>query len=87
LASKIKKWWLLPFPAVIINAFVVGFVLYYVLGADMAGDFPFLIADSLYLTASASVFVGQAIACYGGGLALFWLLKSRKGIIKNPLEE
>ncbi len=86
LASKIKKWWLLPLPAVMINAFVVGFVLYYALGADMAGDFPFLIADSLYLTASASVFIGQLIACYVGGLALFWVLKSRKGIIQNPLE-
>ena len=87
MASKIKRWGLLPLPAVIINAFVVGFVLYYVLGADMAGDFPFLIADSLYLTASASVFIGQAIACYGGGLLLFWVLRARKGIIKNPLEE
>ncbi len=87
LASKIKKWWLIPLPAVIINALVVGFVLYYVLGADMAGDFPFLIAGSLYLTASASVLIGQAIACYGGGLLLFWALKSRSGIIKNPLEE
>ncbi len=86
LASRIKKWWLLPLPAVVINAFVVGFVLYYALGASMAGDFPFLIAGSLYLTASASVFIGQAIACYGGGLLLFWVLKARKGIIKNPLE-
>jgi len=87
LASKIKKGWLLPLPAVIINTFVVGFVLYYALGADLAGDFPFLIAGSLYLTASASVFIGQTIACYGGGLLLFWLLNARKGIIKNPLEE
>ena len=86
LASKINKWWILPLPAVVINAFAVGFVLYYALGADMAGDFPFLIADSLYLTASASVFIGQLIACYVGGLALFWVLKSRKGIIQNPLE-
>ena len=86
LASRIKKWWLLPLPAVVINAFVVGFVLYIAMGASMAGDFPFLIAGSLYLTASASVLIGQAIACYGGGLLLFWVLKTRKGIIKNPLE-
>jgi len=87
LASKIKKWWLLPLPAVVINAFVVGFVLYYILGAEMAGDFPFLICDSLYLTASASVFIGQFIACFGGGLLLYWVLRMRKGIIKNPLED
>jgi len=87
LASKTKKWGLVPLPAVIINAFVVGFILYYVLGADMAGDFPFLIADSLYLTASASVMIGQIVACYGGGLLLMWVLSRRKGIIKNPLED
>lgn len=49
-------------PPVVINGVVVGLVLHYTLG------FPLL---ETMLTVSA----GQAIACYGLGLALLWALK------------
>jgi len=73
-ASKIKIKWLVPLPAVVINAFVVGWLLYFYIGGDLAADYPFLIFNSLYLTATAFVFVGQALACYVIGLPLLYIL-------------
>ena len=57
--------WLLPLPSVIINAFVVGALLYYL------AALPFWIS-ALY------VGIGQAIACYALGIPLFFLLNKHK---------
>lgn len=57
--------WLLPLPSVVINAFVVGALLYYL------AEFPFWLS-ALY------VGVGQAIACYALGMPLFFLLGKHK---------
>lgn len=70
-AQKIRRRWLVPLPAVIINAFVVAFVLYYMAGAP-------------YWLSVATVGAGQAIACYGIGMPLLFLLeKHRKVLFRN----
>ncbi len=65
LASKIKQKWLVPLPSVLINAFVVGGLLYAYLGV------PYWI-NVLY------VGVGQAIACYAFGMPLLFVLDRYK---------
>ncbi|MGI5848472.1 MAG: QueT transporter family protein [Christensenellales bacterium] len=62
---KLKYKWLLPLPSVVVNAFVVGALLYYL------AKLPFLISV-LY------VGFGQAIACYALGMPLFFLLNKHK---------
>jgi len=61
----IKNKWLLPFPSVVVNAFVVGALLYYL------AELPFWISV-LY------VGIGQAIACYVLGMPLFFILNQHK---------
>ncbi|MEF9989213.1 MAG: QueT transporter family protein [Christensenellaceae bacterium] len=68
IASKIKNKWLVPLPSVIINAFVVGWVLYLSLGV------PFFI-NVLW------VGIGQALACYGLGMPLLFILEKYKKAI------
>ncbi len=66
--SKSKKAyhkWLAPLPSVVINAFVVGALLYFVL------DFPFFLSVAL-------VGAGQAIACYVLGMPLLFILDKYK---------
>lgn len=55
--------WLVPLPAVVINAFVVGWLLTYVYSLPVS-----------YLVACFYVAAGQAIACYGVGMPLLILL-------------
>ena len=61
----IKNKWLLPLPTVIINAFAVGAMLYFIAGL------PFW-ESSLYVGA------GEAIACYALGIPLFFVLNKHK---------
>jgi len=65
LASRIKRKWLVPLPSVILNAFLVAWVLNIALGL------PYWI-NVLYVGA------GQAIACYGIGMPLLVLLERNK---------
>lgn len=62
-----KRWykWLLPAPSVIVNAFVVGALLYFL------AELPFWISVGY-------VGAGQAIACYALGMPLFFLLNKHK---------
>ncbi|MDD5017006.1 MAG: QueT transporter family protein [Eubacteriales bacterium] len=61
----IRKKWLLPLPSVVVNAFAVGALLYYL------AELPFWLSV-LYVGA------GQAIACYALGMPLFFLLNKHK---------
>ena len=63
MTSKIKIKWLLPLPAVVVNAIMVGVMLTYII-LDGAESIP-LWYNIL------TVFAGQAIVCYGLGLPLF----------------
>lgn len=65
LTYYIKNKWLLPVPTVVVNAFVVGALLYFL------ADLPFWIS-ALYVGA------GEAIACYALGIPLFFLLNKHK---------
>ncbi|NLB61873.1 MAG: QueT transporter family protein, partial [Clostridiales bacterium] len=55
--------WLVPLPAIVINAFVVGWLLKYVYSLPVS-----------YESACLYVAAGQAIACYGVGMPLLTLL-------------
>ena len=57
--------WLAPLPAVIINACVVGAIVYYCYGMNQT---------SSYALCVIYVAVGQALSCYGLGLPLLLLL-------------
>ncbi|MEG2881676.1 MAG: QueT transporter family protein, partial [Christensenella sp.] len=72
LASKIKNKWLVPLPSVILNAFLVGWVLNTMLGL------PYFI-NVLY------VGVGQALACYAIGMPLLFILDKYKNRIFKRL--
>lgn len=60
-----KSKWLLPLPSVIVNAFLVAWVLLVQYGTP-------------YWLNVASVGIGQAIACYGIGIPLWFLLNRYK---------
>ena len=72
IASKIKKKWLVPLPSVIINAFVVGYVLNIMLGVP-------------YWETVLWVGMGQAVACYGFGMPLLFVLERYKNRIFTQL--
>ncbi len=65
LTRKMPGVWLAPLPPVLVNAVVVAFILKIVIGAP-------LVLSMVY------VGVGQALACYGLGLPLLYLLKNYK---------
>ncbi len=73
LIKRDAKIALAPFPAVILNALVVPFILYFGYGVkDFMGFdrmWPVLALIAL------SVFIGQVIACYGLGVPLYFALK------------
>jgi len=70
-AYRIKNKWLLPLPAVIVNALVVGAELYF-------------IAKLPFFESVAYVGAGEAIAAYALGMPLFFLLyKYRKTLFRN----
>ena len=62
---NLKNKWFLPLPSVVVNAFVVGALLYYL------AELPFWISV-LYVGA------GQAIACYALGMPLYFVLNRHK---------
>lgn len=62
LTRKMPGVWLAPLPPVLVNAIVVAFILRLVMGAP-------LVLSMVY------VGVGQALACYGLGLPLLYLLR------------
>ena len=59
-----KRAWLVPLPAVLVNAVIIGCELYFVFGVNVS-----LLACMLY------VGVGQILSCYVLGLPLLGLLK------------
>lgn len=66
-----KKWMVYafaPLPPVLLNAIIVGFELTMMFNPEM---FPF------YFINFASVFVGQAVVCYGLGIPLLIALKKK----------
>ncbi len=69
MVSKIENKYLVPLPPIIINAYIVGLVLHYVL------ELP------LYTT-MLFVGAGQVIACYGLGLPLLLFLEKRRHIFE-----
>lgn len=70
IASKIRIRPLVPLPAVVINAFMVPWTLYVMLGVP-------------YWFSVLWVGVGQALSCYGIGLPLLYILqRSKKAIFQ-----
>lgn len=75
-ALKGRLFWLYPAPAVIANAIAVPFILYYGYGFTTFGNETATITVlSIY---ALSVFIGQAIVCYGVGIPLYFALKRHK---------
>lgn len=68
---KIRKRALVPLPPVVVNAVVIGFVLYYAFMGDTALEAPLLVLMGW-------VGLGQLIACYGLGYPLMILLEKYK---------
>ncbi len=65
LTSKIKNKWLAPLPPVVINMFVVAYVLHVYYSLD-------------YWVGVVSVGLGQLISCYGLGMLLLLQLEKHK---------
>ncbi len=64
--------WLAPLPAVLVNALVVGLLLYYAYGVPLP----------LWMC-MGGVFIGQALSCYGIGMPLYYALeKFGKGLFE-----
>jgi uncharacterized membrane protein len=75
ITTKIKVKWLVPLPSVLVNAFVVGYVLY-ILN---------VMAGAPYLAIVGLVGLGQAVACYGLGMPFLYLLTKYKNRIFTRL--
>ncbi len=69
-SAKIRKEWLVPLPAVIANALIIGAMLSWV----MTGQ----VFDSAFLLNAVSVGFSQTLSCYGLGMPLLKLLKRIK---------
>ena len=67
-ARKIKNPWLVPFPAVIINAVVVGAVITY-LQVGEGGIF------AAYCMNFTGIFISQTVSCYGLGLPFLFVMR------------
>ncbi|MDD2262148.1 MAG: QueT transporter family protein [Clostridia bacterium] len=65
LTYRMKSKWLAPFPPIVINAFVVGYILNVYYGMD-------------YWLAVASVAAGQTVSCLGLGMLLLLQLDKYK---------
>ena len=78
--NKKVALFLMPLPAVLCNAVAVPLILYYGYGLhSFLGHSAALPVLSLY---ALSVFIGQAIICYGGGIPLFKALTKISGRYK-----
>lgn len=72
--SRLFRYLLCPLPPVIFNAVIVGFeISYFFMGTTEI---------SVLLVNAASVFVGQAVVCYGLGIPLMLILE-RKDLAKQ----
>lgn len=69
-AAKIRKEWLVPLPAVMANALIIGAMLTWVMTGDIFGR--------ALLLNIASIGVSQMLSCYGLGIPLLKLLKRIK---------
>lgn len=69
-AAKIRKEWLVPLPAVMANALIIGAMLTWVMTGDIFGR--------ALLLNIASIGVSQTLSCYGLGIPLLKLLKRIK---------
>lgn len=65
-----KYKWFAPIPPVVVNAVVVGTLLY------------FLVGESTWIMYTMSVAIGQAIVCFGLGYMLMHFLDKNKKIIR-----
>ncbi|MFY9279380.1 MAG: QueT transporter family protein [Caldicoprobacterales bacterium] len=65
LSRKMRKPWLVPLPPVVVNGFVIGWVLYRIYGLP-------------YWPSVGTVTAGQLIACYGLGYPLILVLEKHK---------
>lgn len=65
IASRIRNKWLVPLPAVLVNAVVIGLELNIIFQTP-------LLLSMLY------IFIGQAVACYAIGIPLLFLLERYK---------
>ena len=68
IASRVKKSWLVPLASVLVNAFLVAFVLNVMLGL------PYWL-NVLYVGA------GQAVACYALGMPLLYILSRNRKVL------
>ncbi len=68
IASKIKIRWLVPLPTVLVNAFVVAYILYAMAGLP-------------YWVSAAWVGLGEAVTCYVLGMPLLLVLDRYKSRI------
>jgi uncharacterized membrane protein len=68
IASKIKIKWLVPLPSVLVNAFVVAYILYAAFGLP-------------YWLSAAWVGFGEAVVCFGVGIPLLYVLEKYKSRI------
>lgn len=72
---RFKKPWLAPIPPVVLNALGVGYYLYF-LGLDVK-----VFGKTSVWINIAMVGLGQAIACFGLGLLLLYIIKKRQSVI------
>lgn len=70
--SPVRRW-LAPLPAVVFNALVIPFVLYYGYGITSMGNATSTVGVLALM--ALSVFIGQAIACYVVGMPLMKVLE------------
>ncbi len=69
-AVKIRREWLVPFPAVIANAFIIGAMLTWVMTGDVFGR--------AFLLNVLHIGFSQILSCYGLGMPFLKLLKRIK---------
>lgn len=68
--KKLVRYVLAPLPPVIINALVVGFeISYFFMGT---------LEPSVFFINAGSVFIGQAVVCYGMGIPFMMILSKNK---------
>ncbi|HPE95227.1 MAG TPA: QueT transporter family protein [Bacillota bacterium] len=66
LTARAKKLWLAPVPPVIINAVAVGFAITFAQAGMDISSFPI----GVYLMNAGSLFISEAVVCFGLGIPL-----------------
>jgi len=77
ITTKIKIKWLVPLPAVVLNAVIVGGMLAYLFPIEAL---PFWKTFAIF---GFQVGLGQTVVCYGLGLPLLHILEKRKDIFRS----